>query len=231
MLAHYDFVGGERDQRAARHGVVGHKDRDLALVLTDSLRDLQCRKYQTARRVENEVEWYIGIRHLDRTQNVFGIVDVDVAGNRKTEKPHGLLPMHQQDHPRFPFALELRNLADPHGLEHLLPQHGLDRREYEEEPDNITDRHGILLWLDTQTRSYPPIGIEAEHTLVRVIDAVALPGPDQERAKREPRQESSDMSPPRDVSAGGWQQQPHRRLEQLKQEPETDEDKRIDFDE
>src|SRR5882672_10543768 len=77
----------------------------------------------------------------------------------------------------------------------------------------------------------PPIGIEAEHTLVRVIGAVALPGPDQERAKREPRQESSDMSPPRDVSAGGWQQQPHRGLEQLKQEPETDEDKRIDFDE
>src|SRR5882757_7751583 len=156
MLAHYDFVGGERDQRAARHGVVGHKDRDLALVLTDSLRDLQRGQDETARRVENEVEWHIGIRHLDRTQNVFGIIDVDVAGNRKTEKPHGLLPMHQQDYPRFPFALELRNLADAHGLEHLLPQHRLDRGEYEEEPDNITHRHGILLWHDTQTAHIRP---------------------------------------------------------------------------
>src|SRR5258708_15015146 len=142
-------------------------------MLTDSLRDLQCRKYETARRVENEVERHICIRHLDRTQNLFGIIDVDVAGNRKTEKPHGLLPMHQQDHPRFPFALEVRNLADTHGLEHLLPQHRLDRREYEAAPDNITHRHGILRWRDTQTPSYPPTRIEAQHPRARAIEAGA----------------------------------------------------------
>ena len=47
MLAHDDFVGGERDQRAAGHGVVGHKHRNLGLVLTDRLGDLQRRQYQT----------------------------------------------------------------------------------------------------------------------------------------------------------------------------------------
>src|ERR1700675_684275 len=110
---------------------MGYKDRDPGLVLTDSLRDLQRREYKATRRVEDEVERHIGIRHLDGAQNVFGIVNVDVTRYWKTEEPHGLLPVHQQDHPRFSLALKLRNLAHPHSLKHLLPQHRLDRREYE----------------------------------------------------------------------------------------------------
>src|SRR5258707_1032902 len=114
--------------------------------------------------------------------------------------PHGLLPVHQQDHPGFTLTLELRNLARPHRFEHLLLQHRLDRREYEEEPEKITDRHGILLSHDA---SYPPPSIEAERAFVRVVHAVTLLGSDQERAKYQPRYEASDMCPPRDASAGG----------------------------
>src|ERR1700730_3967519 len=101
--------------------MVRHKDRDLTLVLTESLGDLQRRKYEAARRVQDEVERHVWIGHLYGAKNLLGIVDVDVTCNRKTEQPHGLLSMHQQDHTRFALAFELRDLAHPHGLEHLLP--------------------------------------------------------------------------------------------------------------
>src|SRR6202045_4338745 len=227
MLAHDDFVGGERDQRAAGHGVVGHKHRNLGLVLTDRLGDLQRRQYQTPRSVEDEVERYLGIRQLNGAQNLFGIIDVDVARDGKSEEPHGLLPMHQQDHPRFSLAFEFRDLAQPHGLKHLLLQHRLDRREYEEKPDQITERHETLLWHDI---SYSPLGVEAEHAFVRVVHAVAPLGPDQERAKCEPSDKPSDMGPPRHVSAGSRQQEGYHRLQNLNQKPEADKDKRVDFE-
>jgi hypothetical protein len=60
-----------------------HEDRDFRLVLTDRLRDLQRSKHETARGVQHEVDWHVDVRHLDGAQNVFGIVNVDVACNRK----------------------------------------------------------------------------------------------------------------------------------------------------
>src|SRR5437868_856371 len=132
---------------------MGHKDRDLALVLTDGLGDLQRCKDKTTRGVEHEIDRHIVVRHLDGAQNLFGIVDVDITCDRKTEEPHGLLPVHQQDNPRFSLTLDLRNLAGSHRLKHLLLQHRLDRREYEENPEKITDRHGTL---QSQDASYLP---------------------------------------------------------------------------
>src|ERR1700730_11269157 len=81
--------------------MVRYKDRDLTLVLTDSLGDLQRRKYEAARRVQDEVERHVGIGHLYSAKNLFGIVDVDVTCNRKTEQSHGFLTMHHQDHRDF----------------------------------------------------------------------------------------------------------------------------------
>src|SRR6266480_2215787 len=78
--------------------------------------------------------------------------------------------------------------------------------------------------------SYPPLSIEAEHAFVWVVCAVTLLGPDQEGAKRQPRHEPSDMSPPCDASAGGRQQELQRSLENLNQEPETDEEERPHHD-
>ena len=53
VLAHHDLVGGERDQRSARHGVVGHEHRHLARVPRESARDLRGWQSQAAGRVEN----------------------------------------------------------------------------------------------------------------------------------------------------------------------------------
>ena len=74
--------------------------------------------------MQNEVERHIVVRHLDGAQHLLGVVDVDVAHEREAEQPHGLLPVHQQDHPRVPLPLELRDLARAHRFEHPLPQHG-----------------------------------------------------------------------------------------------------------
>src|ERR1700730_12354246 len=61
--------------------------------------------------------------------------------------------------------------------------------------------HDLSFWHET---SCPSLGIEAEHAFVRVVDAVTLLGPDQQRAKCESRYEPSDMGPPCDVSARRW---------------------------
>ena len=58
---------------------VWHKDRAFRPVLTDRLRGLRRSKHETARRVEHEMVRHVRVRHLDRAQNVFSIVDVDVA--------------------------------------------------------------------------------------------------------------------------------------------------------
>jgi len=91
MLAHDDFVGCKRDQRAARHGHSGAQDRDLSLVFTNRLRDLQRCEYKAARRVQDEIERYVLVRHLDGAQNILGIVYVDVTCDRKAQQPHGFL--------------------------------------------------------------------------------------------------------------------------------------------
>jgi len=49
----------------------------------------------------------------------------------KPSNRHGLLPVHQQNHPRFSLPFECES-AHPHCLEHALAQHWLDRREHEE---------------------------------------------------------------------------------------------------
>jgi len=80
---------------SARHGVVRDEDGDLGLVIADRLRDLQCSQHQPARCVQDEVEWHVFVGHLDGAKNLFRVVDVDVARNRKAEEPHGLLPVHE----------------------------------------------------------------------------------------------------------------------------------------
>ena len=43
------------------------------------------REHKAARRVEDEVERHVDVRHLDGAQNVFGIVNVDVTRDWETE--------------------------------------------------------------------------------------------------------------------------------------------------
>ncbi len=57
------------------------------------------------------------IGQTDGAQDVFGVVDIDVADERKSQEAHGLLPMHHHDHTRAAFALEFQHSALASGLE------------------------------------------------------------------------------------------------------------------
>lgn len=118
---------------------MGYEDGDLGLMVANRLRDLQRREHQSARRMQNEVERYLFVRHLDGPENLFGIIDIDVASHREAEESHGFLPVHEQDHPRLSLVFKLPKLPHTHCFQHALLQHGLDRREDEEQPDKIAE--------------------------------------------------------------------------------------------
>lgn len=114
-------------------------------MVANSLRDLKRSQHEAARRVQNHVERHVVVRHLDGAQNVLRVIDVDIAGQWKTEKPHRLLSVHQQNDPGIPASLQLRDLSRPHEVHHLLTQDGLQRGKYEEKPEKIRDMHVLLL--------------------------------------------------------------------------------------
>ena len=145
MFAHHDLVGGQRNQSTARHGVVGHVDGAFGGVLLDRTGDLQGRQHEPARGMEHDVERHVAVGHLDRPQHRLGIVDVDVAHHRKAQKPHRLLAVDEEDHPRVPLLLDLGDLAGAHRLQHALLDDRLQRRDDEEDPEQIHDGHGRLL--------------------------------------------------------------------------------------
>ena len=61
------------------------------------LRDLQRREYESAGGVKDDVERDVVVRHLDRAQHLLRVVDVDVARDGEAQKPHRLLPVHEQN--------------------------------------------------------------------------------------------------------------------------------------
>ena len=105
MLAHNDLVGGERDQCAARHGIVRHERSDLAFMFEYRARDLGRCQDQPSGGVEHQIQWNFRIRQMNRTEDLFTVVDVDVAKQRKTQEAHCLLSMYQQDNSRFALPL------------------------------------------------------------------------------------------------------------------------------
>lgn len=78
--------------------------------------------------MENDVQGDLAVRHLDGAQHLLGVVHVDVAHDGKSQEPHRLLTVYEQDHTGVPLALQLPYLPHPHRLEHALPQQRLQRR-------------------------------------------------------------------------------------------------------
>src|SRR6266403_626128 len=68
--------------------------------------------------MKDDIERYVVVRHLDRAQKVFRVIDVDVTHEREAEKPHRFLPVHQQDHTGISLLFQLGDLARTHRLEH-----------------------------------------------------------------------------------------------------------------
>ena len=123
---------------------MGDEDGDLSLVAAEGARDLQRRENEPSRGVENEVQRDIGIGHVDGPQHLLGVVDVDIAHDRKPEEFHRLLTVHEQNDAGVPVALQLRDLAHSHRIEQALADHRLKRRQHEKDPKDVEHAHEIL---------------------------------------------------------------------------------------
>jgi len=138
---HEDFVRGHSDQGASGHGIVrdhrGHAPDPVA----QRLRDLIRREDEPARRMENHVDGHVWGRQPNGSQHLLGVLNVDVAQDGKAEETHGLLPMDHRDHPRAALALDRPERAQaPHG-EDIALHSGLQRRDEDDDPDQVTDAH------------------------------------------------------------------------------------------
>lgn len=134
MIAHHDLVGGKRDKRTAGHRMMRNEDRDLAAMRLDRPGDLKRRKHEPAGRMEHDVQRRVPVRHPDRAQNVLAVLDVDVAHQRKAQKPHGFLPVHHQDHPAAAAFLEAVDHLHAPKVQELARQDGLQHRQDDEDP-------------------------------------------------------------------------------------------------
>jgi hypothetical protein len=83
--------------------------------------------------------------HLDRAQHLFRVIHIDITHDRKSQELHRLLTVDEQDDPRVPLSLELRDLPHAHGVQHALPDDRLQRRQHEKDPKDVEHRHEILL--------------------------------------------------------------------------------------
>jgi hypothetical protein len=62
MVAHYNFISRERDQRTARHGVVRHEGRYFSFSAVYGAGNLCRGQYETAGSVRYQVNWNIRVR-------------------------------------------------------------------------------------------------------------------------------------------------------------------------
>jgi hypothetical protein len=146
-LAHHDLVGGQRDQRAARHGIDRHVDRHLGRVRLHRAGDLHGRQHQPARRVQDEVDGHVGWRFLDGGDDGLGVLQVDVAPDREAEQSRLLLAV---DHGDDAGAVRLLDGPDRLGTAHAEPaarKQGLQRQKPQEHPEQgrEIERHGGAL--------------------------------------------------------------------------------------
>ena len=139
MFGHADFIRRQRNQRAARHGDMRHKDRHLAWMRLDGTRDLGCRDHHAAGGVQHDVQRHIRIGQLDGAQHLFGIVHVDIPHHRKAEETHGFLTVNQQDDARIALFFQLHDLPLAGRVQHAAAQQRLQGGKQEQQPDQAGD--------------------------------------------------------------------------------------------
>src|SRR5205823_8133102 len=136
-------------RRSARHRTwrSGHEHGDLALVTLEGESDLLCREDQTARSVEKKVDRHVRSGEPDGAQDLFRILDVDVASDRKSQEAHRLLSVDHRDEPGLAPLLEAMESPVPAKLEHLLlveRDEELSKDEQPEEPREVEHRRSML---------------------------------------------------------------------------------------
>ncbi len=145
-LAEHDLVGGERDERAAGHGVDGNVDRHLARMRLDGTRDLHRRQHQAAGCMQDEIDRPLRRRLLDGGNDGLRILEIDVAGHGKSKQAALLLAMDHGDDPRAVGLLDgangLRTLErEPPSHQQRLESH---HRQQHPEQSREVERHASL---------------------------------------------------------------------------------------
>ncbi|MCX7623114.1 MAG: hypothetical protein N2Z82_05100 [Thermomicrobium sp.] len=79
VLIHHDLVRSQRDQRAARHGIVRNEDRHLPAMAHQRRCDLLRGQDETTRRVDDEIDGHVVRGQPNGPQHGLRVVDVDVA--------------------------------------------------------------------------------------------------------------------------------------------------------
>src|ERR1700676_1622953 len=104
-------------------------------MLSQGACDLQRRQHQAARCMQDYINWHLRIGHADGTQNLLGVIDIDIAKDRETQQSHGLLPMDPPDDSRIALTPQARDSALSRGFKCLLTYDRLYRRRDEEHPE------------------------------------------------------------------------------------------------
>ena len=114
---------------------MGHEDGDLALVALECESDLLGREDQAARSVDKKVDRHVRWGEPDGTQDLLGILDVNVPSDWKSKEAHRLLPMDHRDEPRPAPLLEAMESPVPAERKHLLLVERDEELGDDEEPE------------------------------------------------------------------------------------------------
>src|ERR1700733_12043790 len=136
--------------------------------------------------------------------------------------------MHEENNSRISLFFQLSDLAGAHPFEHALTQHRLQGAEHEEEPNDVSDGHFILLYLQGSRSSRR---IEAKEALIGVVGPALALGQEQQASQNCACNEASNMRPPGDARSRRGRQQFCRTLQQLQQDPNPNEDDRRHYEE
>src|SRR5438094_6692719 len=90
---------------------------------------------QAARSVDKKVDRHVRWGEPDGAQDLLGILDVDVASDRKSKEAHGLLAVDHRDEPRPAPLLEAMESPVPAEREHLLLVERDEELGDDEEPE------------------------------------------------------------------------------------------------
>jgi hypothetical protein len=131
---HDDFVSGQCDERASRHGVVWNENRDLPLMPLQGTGDLLRSENEPPGRMENQIDRHILGGHSDRPEQVLRIFDVDIAGDGKSKEAHGLLPMNHGDHSRLALLLNVSHNPQSLGGQKPFLKQGNENLNEDDDP-------------------------------------------------------------------------------------------------
>ena len=155
VAVHEDLVGGQRHERAARHGVVGHHHGDPAAVPLEGVGDLVGGQHEPAGRVQDQVDRHLVGSQADGAQHLLGVVDVDHAAEGDAEEPHRLLPVDHGHDARAARLLEAAKQAAPPPRAPPPHQHRQDQRHHDDGGHDRPEHVHLIVFVPQSTGAAP----------------------------------------------------------------------------